>query len=491
MKRWIACFLAALLLLSALPLAGAAFTDEDKIRSDYKAAVAEMAEKKIINGFEDGSFKPSETLTRAQAAKILCVLLEGEEKANALTKTETGFADVPASHWAAKFVAYCAEKGIVAGVGDGKFNPDGKLSFAAFAKMLLVACGEDGAQFTGAEWTAAVKKAAPNAFLNYKIEEFSDRDLPRQQAAQLAWNAQFSREANEAATKDMESRPYPTATSIPKSLKIISLGSSFSNNCVLGYTYEMLKDVGVEDLTLACSYASGASLSTYIKGIKDSEETTFTYYKRNGDKWKTNKKWTLDQELADEDWDIVSFMQTPSKTYQPMKNYLMYYVQKTHPNANFVWNVIWAHSNRSKQSAFVKSWNGDQMGMYSGMVQLARQYVEPDPRIRAIIPVGTAIQNARTSFIGDNLDRDTYHLNKSIGYYIASMMWTCKLLGVTPDQIKYVPKDGLLENPPHGFDKDTPGLSEALVAVAKESVANALANPYEVTPSKLTEAPKK
>ena len=71
------------------------------------------------------------------------------------------------------------------------------------------------------------------------------------------------------------------------------------------------------------------------------------------------------------------------------------------------------------------------------------------------------------------------------------MMWTCKLLGVTPDQIKYVPEDGLLANPPHGFDKDTPGLSEALVAVAKESVANALANPYEVTPSKLTEAPKK
>ena len=488
MKRLIALFLAALLLLGALPLAGADFADESKINSNYKTAVADMVEKKVISGFTDGSFKPKDTLTRAQAAKILCVLLEGAENAEALTKTETGFSDVPASHWAAKYVACCAEKGIVAGVGEGKFDPDGELSAAAFAKMLLVACGQDATAFTGAEWMKNVQKAAPKALLDYKVENFNGRALPRQEAAQMAWNANFTREADVAATKDMESRPYPTATSIPKSLKILSIGSSFSNNCVLGYTYEMLKDVGVEDLTLACSYASGASLTTYVEGFKSGEDK-FTYYKRNGDKWKTNKKWTLDKELADEDWDIISFMQTPAKTYQPMKNQLMYYVQKTHPNANFVWNVIWAHSNRSKQSAFVKTWNGDQMGMYSGMVELARKSVEPDPRIRAIIPVGTAIQNARTSFIGDNLDRDTYHLNKGIGYYIASMLWTCKLTGVTPDQIKFV-TDDLTKYPPHNFDEKTPGLKEALVAVAKESVANALANPYEVTPSKLTEAPK-
>ena len=69
------------------------------------------------------------------------------------------------------------------------------------------------------------------------------------------------------------------------------------------------------------------------------------------------------------------------------------------------------------------------------------------------------------------------------------MLWTCKLTGVTPDQIKFV-TDDLTKYPPHNFDEKTPGLKEALVAVAKESVANALANPYEVTPSKLTEAPK-
>ena len=69
------------------------------------------------------------------------------------------------------------------------------------------------------------------------------------------------------------------------------------------------------------------------------------------------------------------------------------------------------------------------------------------------------------------------------------MVWCCKLTGVTPDQIDYVPDD-LTKHPPHGFDKKTPGLKEALVAVAKESVTNALANPYEITQSKLTTAPQ-
>ncbi|MBR3850129.1 MAG: S-layer homology domain-containing protein, partial [Oscillospiraceae bacterium] len=147
MKKLLALLLALVTLLSALPLAGAAFKDEGFIAEEYQKAVAAVSEMGIINGFEDGSFGPKKTLTRAQAAKILCVMLEGE-KESALTKTETGFSDVPATHWAAKYVAYCVDKGIVAGVGDGKFDPNGQLSAAAFAKMLLVAIGTDGSTFT-------------------------------------------------------------------------------------------------------------------------------------------------------------------------------------------------------------------------------------------------------------------------------------------------------------------------------------------------------
>ena len=139
MKRAIVSLVAALLMLLAMPLAGAAFSDADTIREENREAVAYISERKIISGFPDGSFLPKAKLTRAQAAKVICAMLEGAEKADALTKTDTGFVDVPASHWAAKYVAYCVDKGIVSGVGDGKFDPDGYLVSAAFGKMLLVA----------------------------------------------------------------------------------------------------------------------------------------------------------------------------------------------------------------------------------------------------------------------------------------------------------------------------------------------------------------
>lgn len=38
-------------------------------------------------------------------------------------------------------------------------------------------------------------------------------------------------------------------------------------------------------------------------------------------------------------------------------------------------------------------------------------------KIKMIIPTGTAIQNARTSFVGDHMNRDGYHLDLKIGRY--------------------------------------------------------------------------
>ncbi len=181
--------LAAVLLFALVPAAGAAFTDADKIGADNKAAVDFVSEKKIISGFPDGSFRPQETLTRAQASKILCVALEGADKADALTKTDTGFGDVPASHWAAKFVAYCAEKGIIAGVGAGKFDPDGKLSAAAFGKMLLVAYGKAKAEaLVGAKWLENTQKALKADKLDDGVAPVENSPMTREKACRMAYN---------------------------------------------------------------------------------------------------------------------------------------------------------------------------------------------------------------------------------------------------------------------------------------------------------------
>ena len=209
MKRLLTALLALALVFSLAAAAGAEFFDEKNFSDQRRTAIDYAAGKRIITGYPDRNFKPNLVLTRAQAAKILCVALEGEEQANAVKAGESGFADVPASHWASGFVAYCAKKNIVAGVGEGKFNPDGKLSSAAFAKMLLVAYGHDPEKegLVGADWIKNTDKALKDSGCNEGFKEVKDSPLKRADACQLTYN--FVRAAEE---KELTAQGYPLET---------------------------------------------------------------------------------------------------------------------------------------------------------------------------------------------------------------------------------------------------------------------------------------
>ena len=496
MNRLISVLLVAVLLLSALPLAGAEFTDNLLIKDDHKKAVAAMAEKGIIGGFPDGSFAPEKTLTRAQAAKILCVMLEGSEKADALTKTDTGFSDVPATHWAAKFVAYCVDKGIVAGVGDGKFDPDGTLSSGAFAKMLLVAYGEDGAKFTGAGWLANVQSAVKSSFLAFRLpNEVSSLPMKRQEAAQIAWNALYLAEAMAAADKKDLSGSLPT--SVPEKLKVLFIGTSGSADCMLSYLYDMLKEAGVKELTLANLRRSSTKLIHHAEfSITQAKE--YSYDKNTDGKWKSTGKRgaTMDDAVLDEEWDYIVVQHGVSvshdeRTYHPWQELLLYYLQEKRPNAVFGWNLNWAYDPYCKLEGF-SAFDKDSDKHYAALVAATQHQALPEKRYQFVIPVGTAVQNARTSFIGYAMTRDGSHLNQGIGRYVAAMTWCCKLTGVDPDKLTYLP-DALVQDKKNFTIRDqdmkAPGLLEALGKVARESVKNALAKPFEVTRSQITTKP--
>ncbi len=89
-----------------------------------------LSDKKIINGYEDGSFKPENNVTRAEIAKMLVTGFSiGGTNAFAFT-------DVSADSWYASFVARASAAGIVTGY-DGKFNPDGNLTRQDAALMVF------------------------------------------------------------------------------------------------------------------------------------------------------------------------------------------------------------------------------------------------------------------------------------------------------------------------------------------------------------------
>ena len=94
-------------------------------------AIELLAGKGIINGMSKDSFAPNQTMTRAQFCTIVV-------KALGLTpKTNTRFADVPSKEWYAGYVGTASDAGIVNGVGEGKFNPNGTITRQEAATMVV------------------------------------------------------------------------------------------------------------------------------------------------------------------------------------------------------------------------------------------------------------------------------------------------------------------------------------------------------------------
>ena len=184
------CLVLALVFVLGLCTVGAAdieFKDEKDIT--YKEAVQAMAGLGILAGYPEGTFKPKDSLTRAEAAKIISYVARGPEIENWMS-TQV-FDDVPANHWAAKYIAYCSNQGIINGVGNNKFDPNGKVTVVAIMKMLLAACGYGAkGEFTGANWDTNVGQMAFETKLLQGLNAV-DWYAPanREETAQLAYTA--------------------------------------------------------------------------------------------------------------------------------------------------------------------------------------------------------------------------------------------------------------------------------------------------------------
>lgn len=116
--------------------------------ADYAEAVESLAEMGILRGDSYGYFNPNNTITRAEAATIICRMLGNEEDANRLKTSR--FSDVSSSHWAVGYVAKAEELGIIGGYGNGKFGPSDAVTYEQMVKMIICAWGyEDMANRSG------------------------------------------------------------------------------------------------------------------------------------------------------------------------------------------------------------------------------------------------------------------------------------------------------------------------------------------------------
>ncbi len=289
-------------------------------------------------------------------------------------------------------------------------------------------------------------------------------------------------EITEAPATTAEETPAEETTAVieekvfPKSLKILAIGNSFSTDS-MQYLYEIMKDGGVEEIVLGNLYYGGCSLDQHYQfGRTDS--ASYTYYKNTGRGWVKTENYKMSQSLTDEKWDYVSLQQT-SKTCGLSNSYskldeMIAIVKKSCPDAKLIWNMTWAYQQDSTHSSF-PNYKNDQMTMYNMIIDVVNTVITP-LNFDIMIPCMTSIQNARTSFMGDTLTRDGYHLDYYIGRYIAGLTWYAAITGGSVDDITYNPS--------------TAKVTDDMLKAAKEAVKEAIKTPLAVTQSTVTSGKK-
>lgn len=164
-----------------------AYSDVDE--GTYVAeAVSVLSSLDIINGYEDGTFRPNDTISRAEAAKMIVAMLNKTATADG-RKGETQFNDVSADHWASGFINVGVADKFINGKSSTSFDPEGNVKYNEIVKMIVACMGyEEYAQFYGGYPTGYVTIAdAENITKGCSMdgEAYATRGV----VAQLIYNA--------------------------------------------------------------------------------------------------------------------------------------------------------------------------------------------------------------------------------------------------------------------------------------------------------------
>ena len=194
LKRALSLALAAIMLIGMMVVSASAasynnLTDKDEIVN--KDAVSMLVSLGIIEGKPDGSYAPTENVDRAQMAKMLSVIMnKGVDNSALYQSVNSGLVDVN-TNWAKGHINYCYTTGIIAGRGNGKFDPSATVTALEAAKMLLVAVGYDPAieGFEGADWAINVSVRADEQGIFEGFTKDLSAPLNRDDAALLIYNA--------------------------------------------------------------------------------------------------------------------------------------------------------------------------------------------------------------------------------------------------------------------------------------------------------------
>lgn len=181
--------LCVLLAVGTIIPTASAYTDISNNDYCYEAALR-LGDLGIVSGYEDGSFHPSDTITRAEFACIIVSAMDKQKQAKSGSKN-SAFADVPDGLWSAPYINYVAAQNIVAGYSDGNFQPDKTISFAESLTVLLRVLGYKE-ETVGYFWPNNYLDAAASLGISSDMAYGANQPITRGDAAIMIDRALFT-----------------------------------------------------------------------------------------------------------------------------------------------------------------------------------------------------------------------------------------------------------------------------------------------------------
>lgn len=318
--------------------------------------------------------------------------------------------------------------------------------------------------------------------------------------------------ATDTGKEPAETTPTEPAAEA-KVLKVLTLGHSLAVDT--GHMLNLVcgtEGTGeYEEILIGTLYYSGCRLTQHVEFMTTNASEYRLYISSSTTPDKppvTIDNVTMYDALRFDYWDIVVMQGNPweidadtgftSGNIQTIQKYVN--DNKMNPLAIFAWHMPWAlpadetllkmypHEPNAHYQNYL-AYNLDKSAHYEAQVGCVERHILTDETFKFVIPTGTTIQNAWSSYLEEaDLHRDYAHAT-DYGRLMASYTWYCMLLGI--DQLTEIKLDAI----PQAFLKSTEDktqdrpLTEMEKAIILESVNNALKNPMEMTQSQYTEAP--
>ena len=195
-KKVLSLVLCVAMLLSVMVMGTGAvtLTDSEDISPQYREAAEVLTGMGIINGYEDDSFKPQQSITRAEVAAMIYRVATGDvedEKADINAGAKI-FTDVDADDWYAGYVNYCGDAEYIKGFEDDSFRADENVTGYQVLAMILRAVGYDkNNEFTGTNWTINVASTAAEVGMLKNVDSSVNlsAEAPRELVAEFIFQA--------------------------------------------------------------------------------------------------------------------------------------------------------------------------------------------------------------------------------------------------------------------------------------------------------------